>query len=361
MDYGELLTGIIRTLGLTALVLLGYSVVIRRFPKGLLKGTAIGTLFAVAGIVSMHDPIVVAPGIFLDGRVSLLAIAYPYAGPIGAIVATIIMALYRLGLGGMGVIPGVITIVLASLVGYLFTFIPVRKLPVGATRSIVLGLAASVSLVSIFLLPGEIRTALLGFPICAIIIGNVVNVVVLIAFIEREKSRLRLLRTLEHEAWVDPLTQLQNRRAFDKAALIAMNDNRSRATACSLIMIDIDHFKMINDRLGHDAGDLVLAKVAAIIRKNVRASDIVVRYAGEEIALLLINTAQVTAFELAEKVRKQIAETEFGTGNETITVTVSAGVASLSERHVTIDAVMKAADKALYSAKSGGRNRVEAA
>ena len=102
-----------------------------------------------------------------------------------------------------------------------------------------------------------------------------------------------------------------------------------------------------------------MADVAAIIRKNVRITDVVVRYGDEEIVLLMTNTSQLAAIELAESVRSQIEQTRFGSGDESVGVTISAGVASLSDRFHDTDAVIKAADRALYRAKSGGRNRVE--
>ncbi len=101
--------------------------------------------------------------------------------------------------------------------------------------------------------------------------------------------------------------------------------------------------------------------VAAIIRKNVRSTDVVVRYGGEEIALLLVNTQQPVAQHLAERIRSEIEVTEFGVASQPIAVTISAGVASLDDGHRSIEALLQAADKALYAAKAHGRNRVEAA
>ena len=361
MDSGELLTGIIRTLGLTALVVLGYSWVIRKFSEGLTKGAAVGVLFALGGIISMNDPIRFAPGVIYDGRTALLALAYPYGGPIGTLIALAAMAVYRIWIGGIGALSGVIGMGATALIGFACTLIPVRKLKIGPARSLLIGIAASTSLAAITLLPHEIMMTLVGIPLVTVIVANIAGVILLSEFLEREKSRQRIMRALEHEASVDPLTKLQNRRAFDQAALRAMNDNRSKSHQCSLVMIDIDHFKTINDRWGHDAGDTVLADVAAIIRKNVRITDVVVRYGGEEIVLLLTNTPQSAAIELAESVRSQIEQTQFESGDESLGVTISAGVASLSDRFHDMDAVMKAADRALYRAKSGGRNRVEMA
>ncbi|MEP7456306.1 diguanylate cyclase [Phyllobacterium sp. SB3] len=361
MDLSILATGIVRILGVTALVILSYSIVIRNFPKGWKKGAAVGVLFAVGAILSMNDPVTIAPGVFFDGRTALLAIVYPYGGPIGTIIAAFLIAGYRIWLGGIGALPAMVSVCMLCLVSYGLTRIPVRKLPIGSIRSVLTGLAASLSIVSVALLPDDVIATIIGPALIAIILANVINVVILVDFLEREKSRLRIIRALEHEASVDPLTKLQNRRAFDKAALRAMNDNRANSTHCSLIMIDIDHFKTINDRLGHYTGDTVLADVAAIIQKNVRLTDVVVRYGGEEILLLLTDTGQDAANELAERVRSEIESTDFLTGTESVNVTVSAGVASLGDKYATMEALLKAADKALYHAKLGGRNRVEVA
>jgi diguanylate cyclase len=361
MDYSTLLTGIIRTLGLTALVILSYSIVIRTYSKGWKKGAAVGALFALGGILSMNDPVIIAPGVFFDGRTALLAIVYPYGGIVGTIVAVVLMAGYRIWLGGAGLVPGLTSIITVAAISFAVTLIPARKIGIGVTRSVMTGLLASLSLVWITLLPHDIVATIIGFPLFAVVIANVVNVVIITDFLEREKSRLRIMRALEHEAWVDPLTKLHNRRAFDRAALRAMNDNRSKSTHCSLVMIDIDHFKAVNDRWGHDMGDVVLADVASIIRKNVRITDVVVRYGGEEIVLLLLNTPQIVANELAERVRSEIEHTDFSTDIESVNVTVSAGVASLGERYTSMEALLKAADRALYRAKSSGRNRVEVA
>ncbi|WP_453602365.1 GGDEF domain-containing protein, partial [Streptomyces sp. NPDC055722] len=342
MDVGELLTGIIRTLGLSALVVLGYSWVIRKFSEGLAKGAAVGVLFALGGIISMNDPIKLAPGVIYDGRTALLALAYPYGGPIGTIIALGAMAVYRVWIGGVGALSGVIGMAATALIGFACTLIPVRRLKIGPVRSLLIGTAASTSLAAILLLPHEIVVTLVGIPLVALIVANIVSVILVSEFLEREKSRQRIMRELEHEASVDPLTKLQNRRAFDQAALRAMNDNRSKSHQCSLMMIDIDHFKAINDRWGHDAGDMVLADVAAIIRKNVRTKDVVVRYGGEEMVLLLTNKPQSAAVKIAESVRSQIEQTQFETGDESLGVIISAGVASLSDRLRDIDSVVKA-------------------
>ena len=348
-------------LGLTALVVLGYSWVIRVFKQGVSKGAAVGILFAFGGIVSMNDPMRLAPGVIYDSRTALLSLAYPYGGPIGTLIAVIAMSACRLWIGGVGALAGVAGMFAAALIGYACALVPLRKLKPGLVRSVFVGIAGSLSLAAIALLPHETMISLIGAPLVLVIVANVAGVILVSEFLEREKARQRIMRALENEASVDPLTKLKNRRAFDQAALRAMNDNRSKSHHCSLVLIDIDRFKTINDQWGHDAGDRVLAGVAKIIRKNVRITDLVVRYGGEEIVLLLTNTPQSAAVGVAEKVRSQIENTQFESGEQNLAVTISAGVASLSEAHHDMNAVMKAADRALYRAKSNGRNRVETA
>lgn len=361
MDLSELSIGVVRMLGVVALVVLSYSWVIRQFPTGIAKGAAVGVLFGIGGIASMNDPILFAPGVFYDARTALLVLCYTYGGPIGTIIATAMMVACRLWIGGLGAVTGSISIVLSGLIGLVCALIPIRRFKVGPLRSAFLGLAASGSFVTLALLPHEIASLIIGAPLLALTIGNVVSVMIISSFLEREKRRQRLMRALEHEASVDPLTKLQNRRTFERAALRAMNDNRMNARKCALILIDIDHFKAINDRWGHEMGDLVLSGVAAMIRDNVRKSDVVVRYGGEEIALLMPNTALDVAADLAERIRNLIAETDHRLGSDSVRVTVSAGVAVLGVRVHDMHAVMKAADNALYRAKSSGRNRVEIA
>ena len=123
----------------------------------------------------------------------------------------------------------------------------------------------------------------------------------------------------------------------------------------SLIMIDIDHFKNINDTYGHSTGDLVLSSIASIMKNNIRKSDSVGRYGGEEFIVLLPETQKENAAVAAEKLRKKISEHAFETVG---TVTVSCGVAEAFKNAHSIEEIINEADKKLYTAKEEGRNRV---
>lgn len=167
--------------------------------------------------------------------------------------------------------------------------------------------------------------------------------------VELQKQLLELSRT-------DSLTSLHNRRAFDERFDDAFDQARRYHRPLSLAVIDIDHFKGINDRYGHDRGDAVLREVAHRVASCTRQSDFAARLGGEEFAILLPETALFEALQFGEKLRASIAAEPI----EEERVTVSIGIASFPHSHVATPAVLfRAADQALYRAKENGRNRVE--
>ncbi|WP_275234784.1 sensor domain-containing diguanylate cyclase [Pantoea ananatis] len=154
---------------------------------------------------------------------------------------------------------------------------------------------------------------------------------------------------LNDKAMTDPLTGLNNRRGFYIQAA-----QHSEEPVQSAIAIDIDHFKKINDRYGHDAGDEVLVSLAGLLRKRCRTLDVISRFGGEEFILLLPGTALNDAAAMAERIREAVSKTSFPFISA---MTVSLGVATLSETEDK-DALLRRADEALYAAKGDGRNRV---
>jgi diguanylate cyclase (GGDEF)-like protein len=123
-------------------------------------------------------------------------------------------------------------------------------------------------------------------------------------------------------------------------------------------MVDLDHFKKVNDTMGHLAGDYVLKETAELLKKSLRKSDVAARYGGEEFAVLLPETPQEGAFILAERIREKLASTCFNYGEQAIYVTMSIGIAAYSPKTDSSNAdLIKKADTALYRAKEGGRNR----
>ncbi len=181
--------------------------------------------------------------------------------------------------------------------------------------------------------------------------GTVFGGVVVFRDISRQKH---LEEELRHAAFHDRLTGLHNRRFFDNLLARELKRAGRRGVALSLLMLDIDHFKALNDRYGHLVGDDILKHLARVLESRLRGSDVLARWGGEEFIALLPETDLGGAVALAEAVRARVAEADFpGAGR----VTVSIGVATHRPREAAKDLVHRA-DAALYAAKEGGRNRV---
>lgn len=165
--------------------------------------------------------------------------------------------------------------------------------------------------------------------------------------------------SLEALARLDGLTGLLNRRAGDAEINLAWQRSRRYRQSASVIMLDIDHFKRVNDRYGHDAGDAVIMMVARVIQSTLRVGDVAIRYGGEEFLLVLPQTGGDGAAQLAERLRQLIAQGPTVYCGLTIPVTISLGVAELTGGDVSREDWVRRADKALYLAKRGGRDRVE--
>jgi len=165
-----------------------------------------------------------------------------------------------------------------------------------------------------------------------------------------------LYHTAIAQAHRDPLTQIGNRAAFDHAMNQHLSSFERHDTNFSLMVIDIDYFKTVNDTFGHIAGDQVLKCVAGCIKNTLRRSDEVFRYGGEEFVVILGNTQQGGATFIAERIRKAIEDLQVEL-SKMISVTVSIGIAA-SEKADKADQTLELADKALYQAKKSGRNQV---
>jgi len=171
----------------------------------------------------------------------------------------------------------------------------------------------------------------------------------------------RTRRELEHSATIDPLTGLKNRRVFDERLAEEVSRSQRYGTPLSLVMLDVDGFKAINDRLGHPEGDAVLTAIAQVLTELLRDTDVPTRYGGDEFAVILPGIGKTAAYAVAEKLRAAIAGLDVesaGSSGEAMTVTISAGVASVNGAPATPEGLLETADAALYRAKNAGRNQV---
>ncbi|MDR2015131.1 MAG: diguanylate cyclase [Azoarcus sp.] len=168
----------------------------------------------------------------------------------------------------------------------------------------------------------------------------------------------RLMDTLRESSLRDSMTGLNNRRFLEEYIDTLTASTRRKQTRIAVLMLDMDHFKMINDTYGHDAGDTVLKAFANVIKESVRSSDIVIRYGGEEFMVVLQDTSNAYAFSVAEKIRTTVESMKIPHGETILQRTISIGIADFPGDSHTFWQAVKFADVALYNAKEAGRNRV---
>lgn len=171
-------------------------------------------------------------------------------------------------------------------------------------------------------------------------------------------KRVKLFQEVERLSEIDGLTGLRRRGAFDKRIAEEAVRARTFKTTFGLMLLDIDHFKSLNDRYGHPFGDQVLKHLGAVLNSAVYETDYVARYGGEEFVVLLPRAEPAGALRKAEAIRAAIEAASFTVGFETVKVTVSIGLAHFPRDAATPEELIAQADGAMYAAKSGGRNRV---
>lgn len=225
---------------------------------------------------------------------------------------------------------------------------------VGITLACVLVMGLAISAVYLFVKPTSALTYILTACLIIAIVAPIVVGVMAMNVLHVQKMR----DELEEQAQADPLTGLLNRRAFhDALAREHRRMGRTKSNA-AIIMIDLDHFKHINDLHGHCAGDLVLKSVANALKSGLRPSmDYVARWGGEEFIALLTHTDLKGAATAAERLRRTIENLDPSIGKVCIGVTACFGVTELRSG-VSFDEIVDQADRCLYAAKKAGRNKV---
>lgn len=179
-------------------------------------------------------------------------------------------------------------------------------------------------------------------------------------WISHQNALLQSKEELERLSHTDDLTQIPNRRNILETLTAEMQTHHRKKRPLSIAMLDIDHFKKINDDFGHQCGDLVLHELAQFVFAQLRAYDTLGRYGGEEFLLILPETSSEQAFAICDRIRKAIQDKVHKYNGRGIQVTASIGIAArASEENATLSTLIKEADRCLYIAKETGRNRTE--
>ncbi|WFE70324.1 GGDEF domain-containing protein [Halomonas sp. M1] len=198
----------------------------------------------------------------------------------------------------------------------------------------------------------------LGRTVAALSVTVIILItVLLIGFFKLRQKHHKVL----HLSMFDALTQLGNRRYLLHHAEAFCRNSQRCDSPLSLIIIDIDHFKYVNDAFGHPAGDQVLERISEVLKREARAIDVVARLGGEEFCILMPDTSLDGAMQLAERLRQKICGLTHQQLNVATSITVSLGVTVACKNDMEFKKIYSRADKALYKAKTNGRNRVESA
>ncbi|MCD1632433.1 diguanylate cyclase [Martelella mediterranea] len=346
----EIVIAMLEKVGMAALIVLAYRLIRRARFSIVRSSLAIGLLFGFGAVVAMANPLEVVPGVILDIRTAMVALAALFGGPLAALIASALTIAMRVNIGGAGALAGCVAIALAAVIGLVYARLSGgRRDPIGLA---ILGLLLSLSLVAGVFAP----VPLVSSTTPALIIRNLLGTMILGYLLAMEDRREAEYRAYKREAERDPLTGLKNRRAleaFDRQ--VAAEAERH---PFAVLMIDIDGFKSLNDIHGHAFGDRVLRRLAEVVRGRMRGFDLVVRYGGEEFCVVVKEATLHNAQRIAEDIRLQIMEERFQAVTEEVTVTVSIGVAEANASALSVFQVIEHADKALYDAKNSGRNRV---
>ena len=244
--------------------------------------------------------------------------------------------------------------VIASVILALVTILLVMKLSSAVIASIsAVGIYMAYVIASYYTMKLSNLWIELVYPLLAAILAFITALIIKYLIKSRDFEQQYKLAT------TDGLTDLYNHRYFQDQMKMNVEHSKRYETNFSLIIIDIDFFKKFNDTYGHQSGDAVLRQVAQILKRNVRATDIVCRYGGEEMSIILPNTGKDEAQMTAEKICKIVSEKQFKLNNDKEThVTISLGVSTYPFDGETPTNLIDAADKRLYNAKNNGRNQV---
>lgn len=298
----------------------------------------------------------VIPGIFIDFRYFGIVVAAVYGGWLSSITTGLIIAFFRLlwlGVSYQSIIVAA-TLVTISIGCGLISGLKIQK-----KRKWILMILFNILMfyisINIFLVNKHVlNNILLIYSVVSIILG--IMVYYLASYIEQSNM---ILESLKEEITKDFLTGLNNVRAFDKHYNAAIEEVIERGQKLSILFIDIDFFKKVNDTYGHSAGDMILKELGALLVRTCRSFDIVSRNGGEEFSVLLLDCPLTQAVEVAERILRAVSDYKFQLMNSTeVKISVSIGVASFPETTDNIEKLKEQADSSLYLAKHSGRNKV---
>jgi diguanylate cyclase len=315
-----------------------------------------GLLNGILGCVLMIYSVSLKPDVIIDFRYIPIILTGLYVSLPASLVTAIIIGLFRIAFTSLDQVT-IIALITALVVGLGSGIIGKTKIHISQKWLFSVVLVCIAAGTGVYLVTRNLQnqmTIIIIYLSATIIISMVMFYLTeYVAIINRKYD------VLKDEAEKDFLTGLNNPRQFYKSLNQYVEICCDGSRHVSLLYIDIDHFKMINDTYGHDNGDTVLKEMGIIFKQAARNKDIVSRKGGEEFAVLLIDCNEDQAVMAAERIRWAVENHEFKlSDHSTVKVTISIGISSIPEKTTSVNELIELADKALYSAKQSGRNRV---
>ena len=315
-----------------------------------------GVCAGFLGMILMLNSVPITADTIIDFRYVSVLIAAIYGGPIPSLIAAIIIGIFRLlflGISKTSVTALIVAIVIGSGIGV------IAKQKLEKNKKIIFSMIFIFTVVSI--------SSFVTYDDMKIIVKTLVvffSSYMIVSFFSLKYAdyvieTIRIYQKLKKEATKDYLTGLNNVREFDINFNSVSQMTMRKEEELSLLFIDIDFFKKVNDTYGHNAGDHVLRQLAQILVDTCRVYDIVSRNGGEEFSIILLDCSAVKATHIAERIRKIVENYKFKISEkESINITVSIGIASYPEVTSDMNKLTEDADSALYKAKRNGRNMV---
>lgn len=318
---------------------------------------SLGILSGILGSLLIWFSIHVTDTIIVDMRNIALIIGTIYGGFVASLTALLIMGFTRVAFYGLNTASIMAIIVLgtlsvtSSLIARSTKWTFKGKYVVMNTISILISFSAFSMLID-----NKAKLIELCFSFGFIAIITALYCYLVITYLQHSNE---LFKRYKEESKIDYLTGLYNVRQFDEIYNSQLKNVQERKEKLSVLMIDIDHFKKVNDTYGHVNGDLVLEKLGSILKKETRHFDVAARKGGEEFCILLLDCSAQRAVEIAENIRSLTERTIFPISNgREITITISIGIATFPETVTDLQQLLQQADMALYASKQAGRNRV---
>lgn len=317
----------------------------------------LGTLGGLIGILLLMSTVPINPQrtIIFDFRFVVMYLSAMYGGFTSSIITSLIIAFYRLSVTGADTIALIVStsiLICGFLIGALSH--------VKASREKKFLMMNSIVVLSIIIASYLIFDDFILFVLNSLLFTSttVITSYFICRYIHYTMANIRNYWQLKIDATTDHLTELANVREFENRLEQLFEECRQSDLPISFLMLDLDHFKLINDTYGHQKGDEVLSELAQILIMSCRSHDLVARIGGEEFAIVLPHCPRETALKIARRIRQQIEDHIFCDESSEIRMTVSIGVSSAPYDTDESDKLKRMADQALYKAKASGRNSV---